>query len=119
RCALKVGTRPGLVVHTEIWLVSDHPVCGAKGGFAEIFFMPQPLLLTRRGMSATLAVSRRIPITSLCLPFCTTFPVLHLDCRKGMRDHSQTGKKSHTQISGRVRRQVPQRRSRLRRQASA
>jgi hypothetical protein len=27
--------------------VSDHPVCGAKVGFAEIFFMPQPPLLTR------------------------------------------------------------------------
>src|SRR5689334_576492 len=32
------------------WLVSDHPVCGAKVGFAEIFLMPQPPLLTRRGM---------------------------------------------------------------------
>jgi hypothetical protein len=30
--------------------VSDHPVCGAKVGFAEIFLMPQPPLLTRRGM---------------------------------------------------------------------
>jgi hypothetical protein len=32
------------------WLVSDHPVCGAKVGFAKIFLMPQPPLLTRRGM---------------------------------------------------------------------
>src|SRR5262249_7783894 len=28
----------------------DQPVCGAKVGFAEIFLMPQPLLLTRRGI---------------------------------------------------------------------
>jgi len=34
--------------------VSDHPVCGAKVGFAEIFLMPQPPLLTRRGMRATI-----------------------------------------------------------------
>jgi hypothetical protein len=40
-----------VVGHTETWLVSDHPVCGAKVGFAEIFLMPQPPLLTRRGMS--------------------------------------------------------------------
>jgi hypothetical protein len=32
-------------------LVSDHPVCGIKVGFAEIFFMPQPPLLTRRGIN--------------------------------------------------------------------
>jgi hypothetical protein len=29
--------------------VNDHPVCGAKVGFAELFLMPQPPLLTRRG----------------------------------------------------------------------
>ena len=29
---------------------SDHPVCGAKVGFAEIFLMPQTPLLTRRGI---------------------------------------------------------------------
>jgi hypothetical protein len=34
-----------------MWLVNDHPVCGAKVGFAEIFLMPQPPLLTRRGIS--------------------------------------------------------------------
>jgi hypothetical protein len=28
-------------------LVIDHPVCGIKVGFAEIFSMPQPPLLTR------------------------------------------------------------------------
>src|SRR5262245_51735880 len=33
-------------------LVSDHPVCGAKVGFAEIFLVPQPPLLTRRGTLA-------------------------------------------------------------------
>jgi hypothetical protein len=26
-----------VVAHTETWLVSDHPVYGAKVGFAEIF----------------------------------------------------------------------------------
>ena len=40
------------VAHNESWLVSDHPVCGAKVGFAEIFLMPQPPLLTRRGLDA-------------------------------------------------------------------
>src|SRR5262245_18891132 len=30
--------------------VNDHPVCGAKVGFAEIFLMPLPPLLTRRGI---------------------------------------------------------------------
>jgi hypothetical protein len=40
----------GVVGRTEKWLVSDHPVCGAKVGFAEIFLTPQPPLLTRRGI---------------------------------------------------------------------
>jgi hypothetical protein len=31
-------------------LVSDHPVCGAKVGSADIFLTPQPPLLTRRGL---------------------------------------------------------------------
>jgi hypothetical protein len=39
-----------VVAHSEIWLVSDHPVCGAKVGFAEILLISQPPLLTRRGM---------------------------------------------------------------------
>ena len=39
-----------MVAHTKTLFVSDHPVCGAKVGFAEIFFMPQPPLLTRRGV---------------------------------------------------------------------
>jgi hypothetical protein len=30
-------------------LVSDHPVCGMKVGFAEIFLMPQPPLLMEEG----------------------------------------------------------------------
>jgi len=34
----------------EMQLVSDHPVCGAKVGSAEILLMPQPPLLTRRGI---------------------------------------------------------------------
>jgi hypothetical protein len=45
------ATAAGLVGHTEIWRVSDHPVCDAKVGFAEIFLMPQPPLLTRRGLA--------------------------------------------------------------------
>ena len=39
-----------MVAHTEKLLVSDHPGCGTKVGFAEIFLMPPPPLLTRRGM---------------------------------------------------------------------
>jgi hypothetical protein len=39
-----------VVAYTAICLVSDHPVCGAKVGFAEIFLMPQPPRLTRRGL---------------------------------------------------------------------
>ena len=41
----------GVVAHTVTLLVSDHPVCGAKVGYAEIFLMPQPPLLTRRGFT--------------------------------------------------------------------
>jgi hypothetical protein len=40
-----------VVAHTETLVVSDHPVCGAKVGFADFFLMPQPPLLTRRGVS--------------------------------------------------------------------
>jgi hypothetical protein len=36
-----------VVVHKSIFGVSVHSVCGAKVGFAEIFLMPQPPLLTR------------------------------------------------------------------------
>ena len=36
-----------MVAHSETWLLSDHPVCDAKVGFAKIFLMPQPPLLTR------------------------------------------------------------------------
>jgi len=42
-----------VVAHSETWLVGDHPVCGAKVGFAEIFSMPQPPLLMRRGIFLT------------------------------------------------------------------
>src|SRR5215510_15040654 len=38
--------------HEPAFGASDHPVCGAKVGFAEIFLMPQPPLLTRRGIKA-------------------------------------------------------------------
>jgi hypothetical protein len=41
----------GVVAHTETLLVSDHPrLRRAKVGFADILLMPQPPLLTRRGM---------------------------------------------------------------------
>jgi len=39
-----------VVAHKQRFGASDHPVCGAKVGFAEILLMPQPPLLTRRGM---------------------------------------------------------------------
>ena len=31
-------------------VVNHHPVCGAKVGFADFLLMPQPPLLTRRGL---------------------------------------------------------------------
>src|SRR5262245_37586514 len=34
----------------EAWLVSDHPVCRSKVGFADFLLMRQPRLLTRRGL---------------------------------------------------------------------
>src|SRR5689334_10415120 len=44
-------TRSGRGGRSQVmYRLSDHPVCGAKVGFAEIFLMPQPPLLTRRGM---------------------------------------------------------------------
>jgi len=42
-----------VVDRAEDFGVSDHPVCGAKEGFAENFLMPQPPLLTRRGITAS------------------------------------------------------------------
>jgi hypothetical protein len=41
----------GVVARTGTLLVSDHPVCGFEVGYAEIFLMPQPPLLTRRGLA--------------------------------------------------------------------
>jgi hypothetical protein len=38
------------VAHKPGFGVNDHPVCGPKVGFAEIFLMPQPPVLTRRGI---------------------------------------------------------------------
>ena len=43
-----------MVAHKSRIGVSDDPVCSAKVGFAEVFLMPQPPLLTRRGMGASL-----------------------------------------------------------------
>jgi len=40
----------GVVAHKPSYGVSDHPVCGANVGFAELFLMPHPPLLTRRGI---------------------------------------------------------------------
>ena len=38
-----------MVGYTDGFGMSDHPVCGAKVGFAGNFFMPQPPLLTEEG----------------------------------------------------------------------
>jgi hypothetical protein len=42
--------------------VCDHPVCGAIVGFAEIFLMPQPPLLTRRGLCLVDKFVESIPV---------------------------------------------------------
>jgi hypothetical protein len=39
-----------VVAHKSRIGESDHSICGAKVGYAEIFLMPQPPLLTRRGI---------------------------------------------------------------------
>jgi hypothetical protein len=40
--------------------VSDHPVCGAKVGFAEIFLMPQtPLLTSTHNLAAASATNSK------------------------------------------------------------
>jgi hypothetical protein len=45
------ATAAGVVAHKPLIVASDHPVCGTKVGFAEIFLMPQPPLLARRGIA--------------------------------------------------------------------
>src|SRR5215472_3567710 len=47
-----------VVAHKPVVGVSDHPVCGAEVGYAEIFLMPQPPLLTRRGIPDDQEISR-------------------------------------------------------------
>ena len=42
----------GVVARAEARLVSDHPVCAAKVGFAEIFLDPQAPLFTRREINS-------------------------------------------------------------------
>src|SRR5262245_24455142 len=71
--SLLVGA-DGVVAHTGMCLVSDHPICGAKVGCAEIFLMPQPPLLVRRGLRAPvwLRPSRAV---SLWFPTMHTFYV--------------------------------------------
>jgi hypothetical protein len=39
--------------NTDGWFVSDHPVCGVKGGFAEILWMPHTPLLKNSVSSFT------------------------------------------------------------------
>ena len=39
----------GVVRRDETLRLTDHPVCGAKVGFAAIFLMPQPPLLYQEG----------------------------------------------------------------------
>jgi hypothetical protein len=56
----------GVVAHKLRFGVSDHPVCGAKVGFAEIFLMPQPPLLVRRGMRMAHE-----------FPYCISYDFLH------------------------------------------
>jgi hypothetical protein len=45
-----VADTPSFKSNSKTWFVSDHPGCGAKVGFAKISLLPQPPLLTRRGM---------------------------------------------------------------------
>jgi hypothetical protein len=48
--------------------VSDHPVCGAKVGCAKIFLMPQPPLLTRRGLRSPIWLRLRpLCVSGLCV----------------------------------------------------
>jgi len=54
-----------VVAHTAMRLVSEHPVCGAKVGCAKIFLMPQPPLLTRRGLRSPIWL-RLCRFLSLC-----------------------------------------------------
>src|SRR5262245_41194385 len=53
------------VAHKPGFGVSDHPVCGAKVGCAEIFLMPQPPLLTRRGVRSPIWL--RLALLYLCI----------------------------------------------------
>ena len=63
--SLLVGA-DGVVAHEPVFGVSDRPVCGAKVGCAEIFLMPQPPLLTRRGLPSPIWL-RPPRALSLCL----------------------------------------------------
>jgi hypothetical protein len=64
--SLLIKGADGVVAHTETLLVRDHPGCGAKVGFAEIFLMPLPPLLVRRGMRMAHE-----------FPYCISYDFLH------------------------------------------
>jgi hypothetical protein len=65
------ATAAGVVAHKSRFGVSDHPVCGAKVGFAEIFLMPQPPLLTRRGILSNYAIAASS--IQLCFPLAEVY----------------------------------------------
>ena len=54
----------------------DHPVCGIKVGFAEIFLMPQPPLLTEEGNTV---LTYRQAAIAFCIPaaFCSVSSYSH------------------------------------------
>jgi hypothetical protein len=69
RCRCDVETR-SRIEHDGRQI--DHPGCGAKVGFAEIFLMPQPLLLTRRGLISNF----QFPISNFQFPISNfQFPI--------------------------------------------
>src|SRR5512146_1175001 len=51
---LPVKERTGWSLTESRYALSDHPVCGIKVGFAEIFLMPQPPLLHEEGNKSVL-----------------------------------------------------------------
>jgi hypothetical protein len=48
-----------VVAHNPCFSASDHPVCGAKEASPKFFLMPQPPLLTRRGIHLVLTIRRK------------------------------------------------------------
>src|SRR5262245_2695782 len=67
--AAKHPYKERVVAHKPYFCVSDDPVCGGKVGCAEIFLMPQPPLLTRRGLTLADLVAASARCVSLSLWF--------------------------------------------------